>query len=473
MTDQQLLRDYAEHHSEAAFAELVRRHVDLVHSAALRMVNESHAAEDVTQAVFVALAQNAARLAGHPVLSGWLHTTSRHLAAKSVRAAVRRQLCEQEAAAMNHLLSAENEAPWEDIAPHLDACLGELDDAERDALLLRYFEKKSAPEIAALLGISNAAAQKRVSRAVERLRDFFAHRGVTIGAGGLAVAISANAVHAAPVGLALTISAVALSGTAVSTSTVIAATAKTIAMTTLQKTIVTVTAAMLAGAGIYEARQAAQLRGQNQTLQQQQASLAGQIQQLQGERDDAMKRAAALRDANEETKSNTNQSELLKLRGEVGVLRRQASEAAQGKQAAEQQLAAAMSAEEQFKKHQSATAVAAKQVGLALQLFFMDNGNQYPTNYAQLSKELGGSFTIGGIDLASFDIVGKGARDPDHTNPKMVALRERLSRQAPDGSWKRIYLFDDGRVQVATSNDGNFDAWEKQNTYTPSPNQNP
>jgi RNA polymerase sigma factor (sigma-70 family) len=435
------------------------------------MSNESHAAEDVTQAVFVALAQNAARLAGHPVLSGWLHTTARHLAAKSVRAAVRRQLCEQEAAAMNHLLSAENEAPWEDVAPHLDACLGELNDAERDALLLRYFEKKSAPEIAALLGISNAAAQKRVSRAVERLRDFFAHRGVTIGAGGLAVAISANAVQAAPVGLAVTIAAATLSGTAVSTSTVIAATAKTIAMTTLQKAIVTVTVAMLAGAGIYEARQAAQLRGQNQTLQQQQASLAGQIEQLQNERDDAIKRAAGVREVNDGTKSNTNQSELLKLRGEVGVLRRQASEASQGRQVAEQQLAAAMSSEEQFKGHQAATINAAKQAGLAMHMFFADNNNQYPTNYTQLAKELGGSFTISGIDLHALEIVGKGAMDPDH--PNMVALRERLSRQAPDGSWKRIYLFADGSVQTATSNDGNFDAWEKQNTFSPSPNQNP
>ena len=205
LTDQQLLRDYAERRSEAAFAELVRRHVDLVHSAARRMTGEAHSAEDVTQTVFVALAQNAARLAEHPVLSGWLHTTARHLAAKTVRVTVRRQLREQEAAAMNPLLSAENEIPWEHVAPCLDAALGELNEIERDALLLRYFEKKSAPEIAALLGISNAAAQKRVSRAVERLREFFAQRGLTAGTGGLAVVINANAVQAAPLGLAVTI----------------------------------------------------------------------------------------------------------------------------------------------------------------------------------------------------------------------------------------------------------------------------
>ena len=179
-TDQQLLRDYAERRSEAAFAELVRRHVDLVHSAAGRLTGDAHSAADVTQAVFLALAQNAARLSRHPVLSGWLHTTARNLAAKTVRTAARRQFREQEAAAMNPPSTNENEPLWEDIAPHLDAALGELNDAERDAILLRYFEKKSAPEIAALIGTSTAAAQKRVTRAVERLRESFSRRGVAI-----------------------------------------------------------------------------------------------------------------------------------------------------------------------------------------------------------------------------------------------------------------------------------------------------
>ena len=111
-----------------------------------------------------------------------------------------------------------------------------LDETDRSAILLRYFENKNLREVGEALGASEDAAQKRVSRAVERLREFFSKRNVTIGASGLAVLISANAVQAAPVGLAATISAAAvLAGTAVHTSTVIAAT-KAIAMTTLQKT---------------------------------------------------------------------------------------------------------------------------------------------------------------------------------------------------------------------------------------------
>src|SRR5438552_18329479 len=114
LTDQELLRDYTGRRSEAAFAELVRRHVDFVYSAALRMVRDAHLAEDVTQGVFVALAQNARQLRDRPVLSGWLHRTAQNLASKSVRSEVRRRAREQEAAAMKELLSPEPSDAWED-----------------------------------------------------------------------------------------------------------------------------------------------------------------------------------------------------------------------------------------------------------------------------------------------------------------------------------------------------------------------
>ncbi len=327
LNDQELLRDYAEHRSETAFTELVRRHIDLVYSAAFRMTGEAHSAQDVTQAVFVALGQNAARLARHPVLSGWLHTTSRNLAAKHVRAAVRRENHEQEAAAMNALMSAAPDASWEQIAPQLDAALGELDDADRDAVLLRYFEKKSAREIAEILGISDEAAQKRVSRAVERLREFFSKRNVTIGASGLTVLISANAVQSAPAALLTTISATVLAGTAASTSATIAAT-KAIAMTTFQKTIVTAALVATVSAGIFEAHQNSESQKQIRNVQQQQSSLNEQFAQLQRERDDATNRLDGLIAENAQLKSNSNQQELLKLRGQVTAASRAAADAA-------------------------------------------------------------------------------------------------------------------------------------------------
>ena len=202
--------DYAAQRSETAFAELVRRHIDLVYSAALRMVCDAHLAEDVTQGAFVALAQNARRLAGHPVLTGWLHRTAQNLAANAVRSEVRRRAREQEAVAMNQLLAAEPEASWEAIAPHLDDALGELNETERDAVLLRYFERKTARDMADILGISEDAAQKRVNRAVERLRELFLKQHTPVGVNSLAVLISAHAVQSAPAALMKTALAAAL-----------------------------------------------------------------------------------------------------------------------------------------------------------------------------------------------------------------------------------------------------------------------
>jgi len=210
---------------------------------------------------------------------------------------------------------------WTQIEPLLDDAMAALDETDRSAILLRFFENKNLRQVGTALGTSDDAAQKRVSRAVERLREFFSKRNVTIGASGLAVLISATAVQAAPVRLAATISAMtALAGTTVHTSTLIAAT-KTIAMTTLQKTLVTATIAVLAGAGIYEARQATQLRNQVQTLQQKQAPLAEQIQKLQSNFADATNRLADLLAENARRKTNSNEMELLKLRGEVTRIR--------------------------------------------------------------------------------------------------------------------------------------------------------
>jgi RNA polymerase sigma factor (sigma-70 family) len=332
LSDQQLLRDYTGSRSEAAFAELVRRHVDLVYSAAVRMVRDAHLAEDVTQSAFVALAQNAGQLTDRAVLSGWLHRTAQNIAAQTVRTEVRRRAREQEAAAMNELLAVESDAPWEQIAPHLDAALGELSEPDRDALMLRYFERKSAREMAQTLGISDEAAQKRVNRAVDRLREFIVKRGVPVGASGLVVVITANAVQAAPIGLAATISAAAaLAGTTLVAATTTATLTKAIAMTTLQKAIIATSLALAVGSGICTVRQSSSLRTQVQSFQQERAATAEQIQALQGERDNAKSQLAGLREENDRLSRGTG--ELLKLRAENTRLRGDSAALAQLKAA--------------------------------------------------------------------------------------------------------------------------------------------
>lgn len=168
-----------------------------------------------------------------------------------------------------------------------------LEDNDRAAVLLRYFENKSLREVGACLGVSDDAAQKRVRRAVEQLREFLAKRGVPVGAGGLTVAVSAHAVQAAPASLTFTIcKAAALTGTTLATPTAATA-AKAISMTTIQKALLTATVVM-AGAGVYEAHQASQLRKQLLALQQQQGPVAARIQQLERERNDALRRLARL-----------------------------------------------------------------------------------------------------------------------------------------------------------------------------------
>ena len=319
LDDNALLREFAARGSESAFAALVARHVDKVFSVALRHTRNPHAAEEITQTVFVILARKAGTLGKNVILSGWLYQTARLTAVTTIRSDIRRGQREQEVL-MQNACDETTADPWPHIAPLLDDAMAGLSETDRHAVVLRYFDGKSLKEVAAALGGSEDAAKMRVSRAVEKLRAFFTKRGVTLSTVGLTTAIAANSVQSAPLGLAAAVTAAAHSGTALTTSAVLAAT-KTMAMTTLQKALVTVTVAVLAGAGIYEARQAAQLRGQIQTLQQKQVPLAEQVQQLQKEHDLAANRVAGL---TEEIAANrTNNLELLRLRNEVTLLKRQ------------------------------------------------------------------------------------------------------------------------------------------------------
>jgi RNA polymerase sigma factor (sigma-70 family) len=321
-SDTQLLRDYAARGDEAAFRELVTRHTDFVFSAALRQVESSAVAGDLTQSVFTDLARKTAAVAekfsADASLAGWLHRSTRYAALNHLRDTQRRRTNER--LAMEQLLTnSESDPDWEQIRPALDEALDSLGDADREVLLLRFFQKKDFRAVGLALGVSDDTAQKRVSRAVEQLREFFAKRKITVGAGGLVAAISANAVQAAPAGLAVTVTTVALSATALTTTLI--TTTKTIVMTTLQKALVTATVAVLLGAGIYEARQAAQLREKVQALQQQQTPLAEQLQKLERQHEAATNQVAGL--VEELAKAKKNPSEVLKLRGQVGALQQE------------------------------------------------------------------------------------------------------------------------------------------------------
>src|SRR5437870_3668296 len=203
MTDDgQLLRQYARERSESAFGELVRRHIDLVYSAALRVVNgDTHLAQDVTQTVFIDLARKARSLPRGVVLAGWLHHHTCYKASTAVRTEQRRRTREQTATEMKALDDGTN-PPWELIAPYLDEGLNQLNPSDRDALVLRFLKRQDFRAVGEALGISEDAAQKRVSRALEKLRRVLGHQGVALTGATLVSLFTAEAVTTAPTGLA-------------------------------------------------------------------------------------------------------------------------------------------------------------------------------------------------------------------------------------------------------------------------------
>lgn len=323
MTDSQsLLAAYVQTGSDVAFRDLVTRYVDLVYSTALRLVNgDAHRAKDVTQTVFVDLTRAARTLPGDVLLGGWLHRHTCFVAANVMRGERRRQNRERQALEMN-ALQPSPEPDFQRLAPLLDEAINELSEADRTAIVLRFFEQHDFRSIGQALASNEDAARMRVNRALEKLQDLLKRRGLTSSAAALSVVLSANAVQAAPVGLAL---AVATAATATGATLVTAATVtttKAIAMTTATKILLGTTLTIAIGAGLYQARQNARLRGEVQSLQQQGAQ---QEREFNQERADLAVHLTALQTEND--RAETNAAELAKLRGEVARLRAQTATA--------------------------------------------------------------------------------------------------------------------------------------------------
>lgn len=292
-SDHDLLDDYARRGSQPAFAALVDRHLNLVYFAALRQVRSPQLAEEVAQSVFLDLARQAGELPRTAPIVAWLHVVSRRTAIDVVRRESRRQAREHDVAS-EAAASGERVEPdmkthppvWEAVEPLLDEAVESLNQTDRTAILLRYFENKSLRDIGAAIGASEDAAQKRVSRAVEQLRAFFLHRGVAVTAAGLATDLSAHALQTAPASLGAAISAATALSTTAATGAALEST-RLIAMTALQKSAALIAFAVVAGASLYQTRLVASHRDEIARLLANNANTAREIGDLRLARDAA------------------------------------------------------------------------------------------------------------------------------------------------------------------------------------------
>jgi RNA polymerase sigma factor (sigma-70 family) len=305
--DNELLRRYANTRSEEAFAELVRRHVNLVYSAALRQVSgDAHHAQDAAQMVFTDLARKALLLSRRESLTGWLYTSAHFAAAKITRTESRRR-GREEKFMREPSRNTSPQADWEKLRPTLDSAMHELKEADREAVLLRYFENRPFAEVGAKLCLSEIAARKRVERAVEKLRALLARRGITTGAALVSV-ISANAVQPAPGYLAGALATASLTGAGSGAISFF----QTMNMAKLKLGL-----GALATAGVIAAL-VVQLHAQR-TLRAENESLSGQITQLKADNTELSNQISA--NASSVALQRDQSEELLKLRAEVTQLR--------------------------------------------------------------------------------------------------------------------------------------------------------
>lgn len=196
MSDSELLKAFRNERSEQAFAELVRRYAGLVYSVAKRRVANATLAEDITQLVFIRFAKSPPQVLGHAQLAAWLHRTTLNVAIDTWRAETRRRAREQQAFSMQPATT--EAAVWDDISPNLDAALDQLNDEDRQTLLLRFFGQKTMRDVGAATGVSEDAAKMRVSRAVEKLRTQLKVSGAACTGTVLGSLLAEHLVEAAP-----------------------------------------------------------------------------------------------------------------------------------------------------------------------------------------------------------------------------------------------------------------------------------
>jgi RNA polymerase sigma factor (sigma-70 family) len=394
----ELLAAYVESGSEPAFRELVARYVDLVYSAAVRLLNgDSHLAQDVTQTVFADLARMAGKLSPGTMLGGWLHRHTCFVASNTLRRERRRHIRERQAVEMSSIPD-HSEANLALVAPVLDEAIDELGAEDRAAIVLRFFEQKEFRSVGEALGSNEEAARKRVNRALAKLHSSLTRRGVVLSAAALSAALTTQAVSAAPAGLAVSISAGALAAAAAGSGTA-STLLQIMGMTKLKVGVAAVIVAAIAIPLVMEHRNNNKLSAENLSLRQQ----LQQVEQLSAENQRLSKLVAQANSSPPPLSTNDQYREMLKLRGEVGRLKSEANAPTPSP------LSGVIQNPEMRKMIRD-------QQKMGMSAIYKDF-----TNRAKLTPELTGKF----VDLLADDIM----ENVDHVG---VALRDAKSRSEID-----------------------------------------
>jgi RNA polymerase sigma factor (sigma-70 family) len=477
-SDQQLLAEYAFNGLEAAFGELVARHTDLVYSAAWRQSGSTELAKEIAQTVFSDLARKApalsSKLTRNEAIVAWLYRSTRYAALTQLRNDRRRAWRERQA--MTQFEPGNDNAPeWNQLGAVLDEAMAELCDADRDALLLRFFKNRDFRGVGEALGVSDDAAQKRVSRALEKLRNHLTRRGVATTSAALSVALAANAVQVAPAGLASALASGSVLGAASGGGAALTF-MKLMTMTKIKIGLISVVvlAGMAAPILIQHQNQAA-LSEQNQNLHQELNDLTEENSRLSNLVIGAQSPPSA---------SQEQLSELLRLRNEVGMLRKQANDfgkvreenrrlqAALSKSKTESQSQDSDKWGEEQKLQGIAKMNDAKMLVLGLMMYAADNNQQVPTTLEQAGPYL--NFSDPPLTQTNqFELVFQGDLSRIAAPATAFIIREHDPFRTPDGGWARTYGFADGHCEVRKTADGDYTSWESQHLPVLKSGENP
>ncbi len=490
-SDQELLRAFVRERSEDAFRQMVNRHLNLVFATARRILGDPQLAEEVAQGVFLLLARKAGDIGNQQPLAGWLYHTARHHALNASRSEGRRRQREQTAAAMQ-TTETTPEPEW--IAAELEGALEKLPPEDRDALVLRFLDNRQLREVGVELGISEEAARKRVSRALDKLRGIFGKRGVALSTGLLTTALAAQAGAAAPAGLGASIVASALTGLTAASATAVAATQTTTTfmnLFNLKTTAAILGAAAVTGTTTYlvQEREVERLRADYQTLNETHGKLAVEQQeareliQLRDEQIAALRRDIAdlprLRgDVDRMTRQlhamEQLQAENLRLAGLVAKLERRLLDVASNW--VEQQR---LQDEVRFGAVRIGHVNNLKLLALAMRIYANDHQDAFPNALdnpgflATLSavSSSGTHRLAEDYDPNDYEQVYFGG-DPSVLDPNIVTIRQREPFVDQNGNKWKTYALADGSVQcISEDKVGSFEQFERNWTQSRQPIQ--